>query len=118
MESKESIMVFMEMYCVGKENACTGEQMSKLSGIKIKTIQKDIRELRNSGAIICACDSSNRKTGAVNGYFIPANYDEGKEFLRVILKRALSTIKTYKKTKKSLLDKYFPTTQEKMEGLK
>lgn len=62
---------------VGKANAITCKELSRLTGVSHRAIKGTISKCRRKGGIICSSLDDNN-----GGYFIYSNIDELREYVR------------------------------------
>lgn len=88
--NQQTLLDFLKLNCLGRDNAVTGEQLRKLFGCKdIREIQKAIERLRRDGSPILSADQGDKK-----GYFWPSEPSEAIETYRQMSRRAANTFRT------------------------
>ena len=94
--SKKRMFPILYMLPTGKENAITTEELVKLSGCgSVRELQKQIAFEREHGALICS--------GAGRGYWSPKNFQEIREFVRIMDAKSRNIQKATEGAKKILL---------------
>lgn len=107
---KQQVLTFLESYCVGRENATTGETLTGILRIKDRRIlRRIIHELRlEQNPILSTCESPNA------GYFIPADESEVSEAMQHFKNRVISQNQACAGIRKGL-EKRFPGSQIKLD---
>jgi hypothetical protein len=92
LQLKQQVLNYMELHCIGRENAITGEQLTELLGIKDRRIlRRTIRELRlEQNPILSTCETPHA------GYFIPLDESEISEAMCHFKSRVINQNKACK----------------------
>lgn len=88
---KQQVLKYMELYCIGRENAITGEQLTGILGVKDRRILRSvIHELRlEQNPILSTCENPA-------GYFVPKDESEIGEAMRHFKSRMINQNKACK----------------------
>lgn len=84
---------------VGKENAVSQKQLAAVLGVSERHLRKIIETERQNGKVICSSSDADE-----NGYFLPANVEEAREFCVTMEKRAKTTLRCLKATRQWIKD--------------
>ena len=83
----------------GAENAIPTSELLRLTGYaNARQLQAQIEVERAGGALICS------RSGRPGGYFIAENRDELLAFQHTLRRRALSTLRTLRATRRALMN--------------
>lgn len=102
--------MIVEFLKAGKDNAIPSKQLAKIASCgSVRELQALVSHERQQGAVIL---STSRNGG---GYYLPADAEEVREFIRTLDARARHTFLALRSARKYL--KELETDNEKMEGV-
>lgn len=96
MRFREGVILLSEVIrylSVGKENAVDLITLSELMDMCPRNVGRIIHKERANGTVICS---------STNGYYLPANKEDIREFVESMQKRATSIFSSLKSAKKYL----------------
>lgn len=70
----------------GRGNALTGRDISRLAGVPLRRITKDIQAARRNGSLIIAATDSRNP-----GYYTTADTNEARRYIQDLYQRAAET---------------------------
>ena len=92
--------MIIDILPTGKENAVSMRDLANCLGVTERTVRKHIEIERRSGSIICRSLDEG-----VSGYFLPANIEEVREFVKLSEKR-INTARQCTRSAKAMLREY------------
>ena len=85
---------------IGRENAISMADLANCLGVTERTVRKHIEAERRNGKVICSSTDEG-----VSGYFLPADIDEVREFVKLSEKR-IRTARQCTRSAKAMLREY------------
>lgn len=93
-------MIVVDFLPTGRENAISMADLANCLGVTERTVRKHIEAERRNGKVICSSTDEG-----VSGYFLPADIDEVREFVKLSEKR-IRTARQCTRSAKAMLREY------------